>query len=91
MARRITRLVWSKEVEDKLAKKHNVEPREVREAVFKPEKLRYVREELHHILSRTAEGRYLYVILAPRGKGEAKVVTARPMTDGEKSHYKEMI
>jgi len=44
-------------------------------------------EKLYYILGKTLGGRYLFIVVKPRGKGKAKVITARDMNDLEKRRY----
>jgi len=45
------------------------------------------REGLYKLFSRTEAGRYLLVVLADRGRGVFRIVTAREMTESEKRLY----
>lgn len=75
-------------IEDKLASKHGVtveEVEEVCESRFRPLRLR---AGLYALLGTTDAGRYLVVILAPKGGGAWKVVTARDMQPDERRRFR---
>ena len=86
---RITTLDISDEVLDKIETKHRVSFEEVEEACYSDERhVRRGREGLYEVWSRTEAGRYLLVVLAPRGSGVFVVVTAREMDLGEQRSYR---
>ena len=73
---------------DKIEQKHHVMFSEVEEACFSAQRhVRRGREGLYKVFSQTDDGRYLLVVLARRGEGVWKVVTAREMTDAEERLY----
>jgi len=90
---KIVELVWEEWHLEHIAIKHKVRPREVEEACFEGESARVLRgrgrgeEKLYYILGKTLGGRYLFIVVKPRGKGKAKVITARDMNDLEKRRY----
>lgn len=77
-------------IEEKLWTKHRVDVAEVEEVCFEDEDLRleHGRAGLYLLLGRTAAGRYLATVLAPKGSGRWKIVTARDMTDTERRRYR---
>jgi len=78
---------WDRENIDHVLR-HNVIPDEVEEAcVNKP----YVRRTVEHrylIYGVTDSGRYLFIVGINKGKGVFRTITARDMTEREKSLYK---
>jgi hypothetical protein len=73
--------------------RHGVEPEEFEDVCLGQSLFRGVESEgpnpVYHVLGETEAGRYLFcvVILFPENK--AYPVTAREMTDREKSHYRD--
>jgi len=89
---RITRLLWDREILEKVKKKHRLTPKEVEEACFRLERLvlrgpKRRRKKRYLIYSQTEAGRYLLIVLEPLGKGKARVITARDLTDRERRFY----
>lgn len=84
------RLYFSEEVEEKLHKKHGVSKEEVREAVFRSNRLIQKKgENIHIVFSQTASGRYLIVFLEPLRHSAMSVESAREMSPSEKRYYKD--
>ena len=90
---KITRLVWDREILEKVKRKHGLTPREVEEACFNPK--RYVlkgpkrrRRKRYLVYSQTDAGRYILTVLEPLGKGQARVVTARDLSGRERKFYR---
>jgi hypothetical protein len=88
--------IESLEIDDHILEKiegsHGVKFEETEEVCLSA--LRHVRrskEGLYKVFGRTAEGRYLLVVLAHKGGGDWKIVTARQMTDNEKRLYRREI
>jgi uncharacterized DUF497 family protein len=89
---RISQFLWP---DDRVAHiaRHGVVPEEVEEACFGKAMVRGVESEgpnpVYHVLGETEAGRHLLcvVILFPEGK--AYPVTARDMTDKEKTRYRD--
>jgi hypothetical protein len=88
---RVREFVWPQDRIDHIAR-HGVTPEEVEEACFGRAFVQRARSQgespVYYVRGRTAAGRYLFcvVIRLPDEKGYP--VTARPMTDREKRHYK---
>lgn len=84
----ITRFKWNSPVVEHIAK-HGVFPIEVEEAAFENKVYaRSGRDGLHYLLGTTHSGRYLFIVISLTGRrGEAKVVTARDMTEKERKYY----
>lgn len=75
------------QIEDKLWVKHHVEVAEVEEACFGEHRAERTRAGLYLVLGQTESGRYLAAVLAPKGGGRWKIVSARDMTDPERRRY----
>lgn len=89
---RIEQLVMGPFIEEKIETKHGVTPEEVEEICLYNEPthlLRRTRDDLYALFGRTFAGRYLLVILAPRGARTYQVVTARDQTRQERRAYHE--
>lgn len=91
---KITRLVWDREILEKVGSKHKLTPREVEEACFNPQRLvlkgpKHRRKKRYLVYSQTDAGRYILVVLELFGKGQARVITARDLTACEKKFYRE--
>lgn len=86
---RIEALEIDDQVLDKIETAHGVTFDEAEEACYSL--LRHVRrgrEGLYKAFSRTEAGRYLLVVLADRGGGVCRIVTARQMTGQERRLYR---
>jgi uncharacterized protein len=68
--------------------RHGIGREEVLEACFPTRFLIRGRAKTRTVLGQCADGRYLTVILAPRGQGAYYVVTARNMTSSERRRYR---
>ncbi len=75
-------------IEDKLASKHGVTVEEVEEVCDSPFKPLRLRAGLYALLGTTNAGRYVVVVLAPKGGGVWKIVTARDMQPDERRRYR---
>ena len=74
---------------DKIEGKHGVTFVEAEAAVRSRQRhVRRDREGLYKIFSRTDSGRYLLVVIADKGDGVGKIVTAREMTPTERTLYR---
>ena len=86
---RISELVVSDETEEHIWTKHRVTLDEVEEAcVAEPLVLRG-RDGGYAVYGRTDAGRYLLIVLYPRGRGAYALATARDMEDRERRRYQE--
>jgi uncharacterized DUF497 family protein len=72
---------------DKIVVKRAVSFQEVEEACYGPHVGRRGRDGVSLLYGRSAAGRYLVVVLAPRGRGVWVVVTARDMTPSERRGF----
>ncbi|MGQ9734809.1 MAG: BrnT family toxin [Candidatus Bipolaricaulia bacterium] len=91
---RVTRLVWDRDIAEKIERKHRLTTREVDEACFNPGRLvlkgpRRWRKKRYLVYSQTDVGRYILVVLEPLVRGGARVITARDLKENEKRFYKE--
>ncbi len=85
---RIEALEIDQAVLDKIESKHGVDLDAAEEACYSNGRhVRRGREGLYKLFSRTEAGRYLLVVLADRGRGVFRIVTAREMTESEKRLY----
>ena len=84
---RIRKLLWDK---DRLAHitKHGVEKEEVEEACWGPYLILRGKGDKYQLLGQTLSGRYLFVVLAHKGGGNFKVVTARDMSQSERRRFR---
>ena len=64
--------------------RHGVEPEEVEAVVYGRFGVTRSRSGTYRLIGQTGAGRWLTVILAPRGDGVFAVVTARDATDAER-------
>ncbi|MFF4210883.1 hypothetical protein ACFYZE_16290 [Streptomyces sp. NPDC001796] len=85
---RVDELIWDDWNEQHIAG-HSVTADEVEEACqTKPLQARRVRDDKYAVLGITHSGRYLIVILAPRGRNSYYVVTARDMDARERATFR---
>ncbi len=67
---------------------HNVVPDEVEEACVNKPHLRKTAEGRYLVYGVSDEGRYLFIVGVNKGRGVFRTITARDMTEREKSLYK---
>jgi len=67
--------------------RHEVIPNEVEEACYNNPVLLKTREGRYLSLGRSDAGRYLSVVLIPKGKGAVRVITARDMDYKERNLF----
>ena len=67
--------------------RHGLEPHEVEAACRAEVVVRHGREGRYLLYGRTAEGRYLFIVLRSLGGGVGRVITARGMTHSEQRFY----
>ncbi len=90
---RIEGIIWLRQVVDKLALKHQVEPEEVEQTLSNKPKIRFVekgerkREDVYMALGRTDSGRYLSILFIYKRTKEALVLSARDMARKERKNY----
>lgn len=66
---------------------HHIEPDEVEDICYGRGLMERVGEGKHTILGQTREERYLFIVVAHKGKGCFRVITARDMTDAERRRF----
>jgi uncharacterized DUF497 family protein len=85
---KIEELTIDDHILDKIESKHGVGYDEVRETCLSgAHYARRTRDGLYELFGRTAAGRYMAVLLANRGGGLWKIVSAREMTERERRLY----
>lgn len=86
-----TELEWRKDRIAHILGKHGVTPGEVEEACFGDSLILKGpgkgERRLYYALGQTESGRYLFVVLKPLGQGNARVITARDMTEAQRKRY----
>ena len=86
-------VIWLEEIEDKIISKHPVWPEEAEQAIMTRPHVRFMErghrpgEDLYAAFGQTDAGRYLAVYFILKPHNTALVVTARDMTEKEKSSY----
>jgi uncharacterized DUF497 family protein len=90
---RISSIIWLKEIVDKLAAKHNVEPDEVEQALNNRAKFYFTEKgersgkDVYLALGQTNAGRYIAIIFIHKPGGEALILSARDMKGKERRRY----
>jgi hypothetical protein len=90
---KIDGLIWLRDIVDKLAWKHQVDPEEVEEALNNQPKIRFVEkgerkgEDVYLALGQTDAGRYLAVLFIYKKTKEALILSARDMANKERKQY----
>jgi uncharacterized protein len=86
-------LIWLRDIVDKLAWKHQVDPAEVEEMLNNHPKIRFVEkgerkdEDVYMALGQTDAGRYLAVLFLYKKTKEALILSARDMAVKERKQY----
>lgn len=68
--------------------RHNVFPEEVEEVCMNKPYVRKTRDERYIVYGISDNGRYVFVVGVSKGKGLFRTITARDLTEKEKSLYK---
>ncbi len=90
---RISGLIWLEEIVEKIKQKHDVGQDEVREVLRNSRHFRFVEkghypgENVYSALGQTDAGRYLIVFFVYKKNRQALIVSARDMTDAERTRY----
>ncbi len=90
---RIDGVIWLRNIVDKLAVKHHVEPYEVEETLNNKPKIRFVEkgerkgEDVYMALGQTDAGRYLAILFIYKRTKQALILSARNMAPKEKRQY----
>lgn len=79
-------LIWDDENLEHIAA-HSIELDEVENVCFGINRIERVGGDRHAVLGKTEEGRYLFVVLAHKGEGHFRVITARDMSAAERRRY----
>jgi uncharacterized DUF497 family protein len=82
----IGRIAWTDWSLDHIAR-HGVTQEEVEEVVASSGLITRGRDDTYRVIGQTFGGRYLTVIVAPRGSGTFVVVTARDADPSERRAY----
>lgn len=81
-------ITWTERSEDHIAR-HGVRPDEVEEAIYgRPRWVTRGKGGTTLVYARTLAGRYLLVVVAPASDGGIQVVTARDLTNTERSTFR---
>lgn len=83
----IKNLIWDEWNIEHIAR-HNVKPEEVEQTCKGKHLIRRGRRDTYTVTGQTKDGRYLTIILAPRGKGSFYPVTARDSDNEERKLFK---
>lgn len=84
---RIYRLVLGPDREEHIAR-HGVSVAEANEIAYGDFVVVRTRQDRYSIIGQTEGGRYLFLVVAPRGSGVYGLVTARDATDRERRLYR---
>lgn len=90
---KIERIIWLRNIVDKLALKHRVDPDEVQEVLSSRPKIRFLEkseqkgENVYRALGQTDAGRYLAVLFIYKKSREALILSARDMAKKERQQY----
>ena len=91
---KIEGVLWLREIVDKLARKHHVQPEEVEQALSGKPRFYLVQrgeragEDVYMALGQTKAGRYLTVLFIYKKRTkEALIVSARDMAKKERKRY----
>jgi len=90
---KIRGVVWLREIVDKLAVKHRVEPHEVEEVLANTTQIRLIEkgerrgEDVSIALGQSDAGRYLAVLFIYKKTREALILSARDMAAKERKQY----
>ena len=82
-------LLWDDDTIEHIWERHHLNIWEVDEAFHDPEALIHTGKHQRQVVyGKTGGGRYLTVIIEPKNKKEAWLITAWDMTDSERQRYK---
>jgi uncharacterized DUF497 family protein len=94
MGLRIENIVWQEHIIDKIMSKHAMDPEEVESALFNLDVRPhfYKKGDDRYLVYCRSEntGAYIFAVIAMREPKTATVITARPMTDSEKTAYRKI-
>jgi uncharacterized DUF497 family protein len=89
----IVGLIWLEEIIEKLARKHHVEPLEVRETLANSPSFRFIEqghrpgENVYSASGQSDSGRYLIIFFVYKSDKRALILSARDMTASERRRY----
>ena len=87
-------VIWLDDIVEKIETEHSVETWEVEEVLLSDPEFRrgpkgeHSGEDLYYALGQTDAGRYLFIVFIRKRGSKALVLTARDMSDREKSGYR---
>jgi hypothetical protein len=90
---KVKHFIWLDEVEDKIIRKHHVEPDEAEQVFSNRPRFKFIEkgytpgEDDYAASGQTAAGRYLVVFFILKPNQEALVISARNMTRKERRRY----
>jgi len=90
---KIEGIIWLRDIVDKLAYKHQVEPYEVEEVFDNRPKIRFFEkgkragENVYLALGQSDAGRYLIILFIYKKTKESLILSARDMTKKERRQY----
>ncbi len=86
-------IIWLEIAEDKIIRKHHVQPEEAEEVLMSKPHVRFIErghkpgEDLYAAFGQADSGRYLAVYFILKNTGAALIITARDMTRKEIRSY----
>lgn len=89
---KIYEFVWPEDRVDHISG-HGVNPEEVEEVCFSQALVQRTKSHgknpVYYVLGQTDAGRYIFCVVIQFPDGKGYPITARPMTDSEKTRYKQ--
>lgn len=79
-------LIWDQQNIEHIAA-HGVDTDEAEDVCYGSPLIQRTGEGKHSLLGQTAEGRYLFVVVAHKGGGIFRVITARDMNESERRRF----
>ena len=90
---KIKGIIWLDEILDKIIRKHDVQPYEVKEVLTGNPRFRFLEkghrshENVYASMGQTDNGRYLIVFFVYKNDKRALIISARDMTKAERRLY----
>jgi uncharacterized DUF497 family protein len=90
---KIKGIIWLDEILDKIIRKHDVKPYEVKEILTNNPRFRFLekghrsRENVYAAMGQTDNGRYLIVFFVYKNDKRVLIISARDMTKAERRLY----
>lgn len=90
---KIKGIIWFDDIIEKIQRKHNVQPKEVREVFNSTAHFRFVEkghrtgEDVYAAMGQSGSGRYLIVFFVYKIDKRILILSARDMTKAERSLY----